>query len=745
MPAVNDAPAEEVGGLMGATGSTDEPGSTDAQLLTRFAEQRDQQAFAELVRLHGPMVYGVCRRILRNHHDAEDAFQATFLVLARRGGSLARRALIANWLYVVAHHVSTKAHAAVNRRSARVLPINDVPEPMAVPATSWSELAPALDGELRRLADKYRVPVILCDLEGKTRKEAARQLGWSEATVTTRLTKARSVLAQRLARQGFALSVGTLAVLMSQHAASAAVPAALVASTITAAGAISAGQAVPVGIVSSQAVELSRQMVGALVLGQVKLAVVIIAALAVAGIGLNNVPRMLAPAVAAAVNGLPADIHAALEQNAKAINPIGIRYTTEIRSRLSERETFEKLQITPDRASPILFAKRPYRTIVDGQRFYTSENVDSLTPRDHRLIVVADEGSFDGTVLYEGRKHQRLDDDSSGSLRKYDWERQRKSNLSVKTHVRGPYFASLPWEASYSGLSFSRKSSHLGELSAESDILRVLRTKGTLHSVENVSLGDRALVKIELIVENRTRAEAGWVDLNKLEQDNSEELATSEERSRTAENLRWQRKLPETKRMVYFLDPALNYAVRRREDWYDPHTLLVRCDCSEFEKLPDRPVWLPRRCESEIHELQTRLYYQWPDASLLVPQLTFPLDDSFLTEIVEVTELTTSPFPAEQFVLSYTEPGTYIEDHTLPEAEKSQFGGIGYRLGQRPEETAQNLVRAIKQQANGKQRRQAEAVHRTPWNWFVLANSCALLLVVAIVVARRIAAWRSDR
>ena len=723
---------------------------TDAQLLSRFAEHRDQQAFADLVKLHGPMVYGVCRRILRNHHDAEDAFQATFLVLARKGPTIARPALIANWLYVVAHHVSTKAQAAVNRRSARVLPIDDVPEPSAVPLKTWTELAPVLDRELRRLTEKYRVPVILCDLEGKTRKEAARQLGWAEATVTTRLMKARAVLAQRLARQGFALSAGTLALLLSQHAASAAAPASLVASTITAAGAISVGQAVPVGIVSVKAAELSRQMLTTLLLTKINVVVGIVVALAATGIGLNNVQWM--KAAPATVDGIPAEIHAALEQNAKAIHSIGICYTTEIRSRLSEAETFEKLQIKPDRASPILFAKRPFRTIVDGQRFYTSEIVESLTPSG-KLIVVSNEGSFDGAVLYDGSKHEPLNDGLPGTLRKYNWERQRKSNRSIKAHVRGPYFAGAPWAPSYSGLSLTRKSSQQSELSPESDILRLLRLKANLKSVENVSLDDRALVKIELIAENETREEAGWIDLKKLEDDDSEELATKEERRRTAENVRRQQKLPAKKRIVYFLDPALNYAVRRREEWYDPHTLLVRCDCSDFEKLPDHSVWLPRRCESEIHELHTQLYYKWPDFSLLVPQLTFQFDDSFLTEIVEVTELTQPPFPAEQFVLNYTEPGIYIEDHTLPEAERSQFGGIGYRLGQTLEQTSQNLALAIEKQTNGKDRqqrrgratRQADARRWTPLNWFILANIIVLPLVASIVVARRFVTRKSDR
>ncbi|WP_157605182.1 RNA polymerase sigma factor [Schlesneria paludicola] len=715
---------------------------TDGELLKRFAEHRDQQAFADLVGQHGPMVFGVCRRILRNHHDAEDAFQATFVVLARKASSIARPALLANWLYVVAHHVSTKAHAVVARRSVQVKPISDLPEPATVESESWIELAPVLDQELRRLAEKYRTPLILCDLEGLTRKEAARQLGWAEGTVSTRLMKARAVLEQRLTRQGYALPAGTLAVLLSQQSASAAVPSSLAASTIAAASAISAGQAVPTGVISAKATELSRQMLTTLLLGKIKVALGIMVVVTAAATGVSKVVWMKAPVVAVAADGIPANIRAALEQNANAINPIGIRYTTEIRSRLSQRETLEKLQIAADRVSPILFAKRPYRTIVEGQKFYSSGTEESLPPRSNRLIVASEEGSFDGAVLYGGRKYKRLGDSMGGDLRMYGWERQKKSHLSIPTHLRGPYFTGTP---TYSGLSFSRKAGQQSELTAESDILRLLRMKGKVQSVENVSLDGRSLVKIELIVENQTRDEAEWIDLRQLEGDDSEELATPDERRRTAEILRWQRKLPATKRVVYFLDPALNYAVRRREDWYDPHTLLIRCDCSEFEKLSDHPVWLPHRCVSEIHELQTRLFYQWDHSRLLAPKRTYQFDDSFLTEIVEVTELTTTPFPAEQFVLKYTEPGIYIEDHTLPAGDNRQFGGIGYRTGQTPAETALNLARATEQQTNGKraQRTRDESSQAaggrgwTTWHWFVVANISVLFLVTVIAGVRR--------
>ena len=185
------------------------PQGTDAQLLEAFIERRSEQAFAALLARHGPMVLGVCRRILRNHHDAEDAFQATFLVLARKAASIVPRPMLANWLYGVACRTALKAGAMLGRRRTRERQVIAMPEPAAHPEL-FNQLEPILDQELSRLADKYRAAVVLCDLEGKSRKEAARALGIVEGTLSSRLTKARRLLAKRLARQGIIVPVASL-------------------------------------------------------------------------------------------------------------------------------------------------------------------------------------------------------------------------------------------------------------------------------------------------------------------------------------------------------------------------------------------------------------------------------------------------------------------------------------------------------------------------------------------------------
>jgi RNA polymerase sigma factor (sigma-70 family) len=209
--------------LRGALRAEGDAGAAEGRLLERFLADRDEAAFAALLRRHGPMVLGVCRRILGNAHDAEDAFQATFLILVSKGATVRPRGMVGNWLYDVAYRTALGARRAADRRrvkEARVMP-------RCEPAGAWDELREVLDQELVRLADKYRSPLVLCDLEGKTRKEAARQLGWPGGTVASRLATARRLLAKRLGRHGLPLSGAALTAALAPGAASAAVPAAL--------------------------------------------------------------------------------------------------------------------------------------------------------------------------------------------------------------------------------------------------------------------------------------------------------------------------------------------------------------------------------------------------------------------------------------------------------------------------------------------------------------------------------------
>jgi RNA polymerase sigma factor (sigma-70 family) len=209
-------------------------GLTDGQLLQRFIDDEDQRAFEALVRRHGPMVLGVCRRVIGHTQDAEDAFQAAFLVLARKAASVAPPEAVANWLYGVAYHTALKARAVAVRRRAREKQVQGMPEPQAVRDDLWQDLRPLLDRELSRLPDKYRLPAVLCDLEGRSRREVAQQLKIPEGTLSSRLTTARKRLAQRLRRLGLVVPAGALAAVLAESATAEAVPGALVVSTIRA-------------------------------------------------------------------------------------------------------------------------------------------------------------------------------------------------------------------------------------------------------------------------------------------------------------------------------------------------------------------------------------------------------------------------------------------------------------------------------------------------------------------------------
>jgi len=188
----------------------------DAELLRRFVATRDEPAFEELLRRHGPTVLGVCRRRLGNSHDADDAFQAVFLILARRADAVRDPRSLGNWLYGVALRTATKAKAMAAKRTQR-LKTHGKSEAIDDPAER-EELLRILDEEIAKLPEQYRIAIVVCDLNGKSRSVAARELGWPEGTLSTRLTKARELLAARLRHRGVTLSAAALAAALASAA-----------------------------------------------------------------------------------------------------------------------------------------------------------------------------------------------------------------------------------------------------------------------------------------------------------------------------------------------------------------------------------------------------------------------------------------------------------------------------------------------------------------------------------------------
>jgi|GEM_PF-2944135 len=265
----------------------------DGQLLDHFLAHHDETAFEALVRRHGPMVMGVCRRVLRNSHDAEDAFQATFLVLVRKAASVVPREMVGNWLYGVAYRTALGAKTACARRRAKE---REMPRREALDEDIWSKLRPLLDHELSHLPDKYRVPIVLCDLESKSRKEAARQLGCSEGTLSGRLARARVLLAKRLSARGLTLSGGAVAAALGGNAALASVPSVLLMSTVKAATLLALGNATAAGVVSVKVAILMQGVLRAMVMTKVKLALIWLLALGAVGggVGFISYPTRLA-------------------------------------------------------------------------------------------------------------------------------------------------------------------------------------------------------------------------------------------------------------------------------------------------------------------------------------------------------------------------------------------------------------------------------------------------------------------
>lgn len=202
----------------------------DEQLIARFTAERDEAAFAALVQRYGPLVYGVCRRVLADTQLAEDASQATFLVLARHMASIRKRGALGGWLYEVAYHLALKAKRAAVRRRAREQRDTAMITTDETAAVAWQEVRPILDEELGRLPAKYRVPLVLCYFQGKSNREVARELGWPIGSMSRRLDRARQVLHDRLVRRGVALPAGGCAALAAE-AATAAPPPDLIAAT----------------------------------------------------------------------------------------------------------------------------------------------------------------------------------------------------------------------------------------------------------------------------------------------------------------------------------------------------------------------------------------------------------------------------------------------------------------------------------------------------------------------------------
>lgn len=251
----------------------------DRDLIERFVHSREEAAFAALVERHGAMVLGVCRRVLRHQHDAEDACQAAFLVLARKAGSVRNRDALGCWLHGVAYRTAARLKRSLSRQVPGGL-TSDVAQPEDADLT-WREVRAVLDEELGRLPERFQAPLLLCYLEGKTRDEAAQELGWSLGTLRGRLERGRELLRSRLARRGLTLSGALLSALLTQQSAAGAFPAGLLIQVVQAA----VNPSLTFGINAARAAVVAEGVIYAMRFAHWKFAAAIVTAVAFLGLG----------------------------------------------------------------------------------------------------------------------------------------------------------------------------------------------------------------------------------------------------------------------------------------------------------------------------------------------------------------------------------------------------------------------------------------------------------------------------
>jgi RNA polymerase sigma factor (sigma-70 family) len=271
---------------------TEVPQPTDAQLLEQFAFEEQESAFNALIGRHGPMVLGVCRRVLQNEKDAEEALQSTFLLLARKASSIRKKESIASWLYGVAFRVSVRWRKRSELRSQREISIQEAfpheePSQQSHESRSWNEVQAILDEELNQLPEKHRTPLVLCYLQGKTNEEVAGELGCPLGSMHHRINQARELLRQRLVKRGLTLSSTLFLGMVAEHSVQAAVPAHVMTATSQAALQVASGETLSAGTVSAKVLGGMQEMARWFFLQ--KVGITMAGLVAVGGLGVSTI------------------------------------------------------------------------------------------------------------------------------------------------------------------------------------------------------------------------------------------------------------------------------------------------------------------------------------------------------------------------------------------------------------------------------------------------------------------------
>jgi RNA polymerase sigma factor (sigma-70 family) len=378
---------------------------TDRQLLERFAAQQDESAFSALLQRHGPMVLGVCQRVLGHVHDAEDAFQATFLVLARKATAVPWHDSVGNWLYGVAWRVALKVRTAAARQTTCERQGRKMEATEPSDEQTWRELRPVLDEELNQLPAKYRAPLVCCYLEGKSVEEAAQELGCPRGTILSRLARGRERLRLRLVQRGVALSSAALATVLPGNA-SAAVPAVLAEATAKAALPFAAGQTVA-GLVSERVVGVVEAVLQAMFFARITIAAAVVLVLVALGTGAGVVAHHVLAENQLAGNG-PGQV---LLPSKPRLDPPTLPLGAVVAYEKDRSITLEALTSSGKRNFPFLIT--PNRTevrVIGGQDIAVGMNATVWADRDDpkqaaRIVANPKSPTAQGKILaYEEGK-----------------------------------------------------------------------------------------------------------------------------------------------------------------------------------------------------------------------------------------------------------------------------------------------------------------------------------------------------
>jgi RNA polymerase sigma factor (sigma-70 family) len=252
------------------TAGADTTRLTDGQLLDQFVSGSNPVAFEALLHRHGPLIWGACRRLLSEPQDVEDAFQATFLVVLRKAKYFQRRSSLGTWLYGIAYRVALKARQRDARRGNNERRFAEMTPTESACEAGWEELKPVLDAELDKLPEKYRAPLVLCYLEGKTNEQAASELGRPAGSISKHLARGRELLRERLQTRGVALTAAALGSVLTQNAATAVPPAPVVDLTATVASGVTAVKGTTAGVASLPVSDLTEGVLRTMFLSKLK-------------------------------------------------------------------------------------------------------------------------------------------------------------------------------------------------------------------------------------------------------------------------------------------------------------------------------------------------------------------------------------------------------------------------------------------------------------------------------------------